>query len=331
MASPFGVITLFAAGESRWTLSPGQYTWQIERGHEYARQTGTIDVVAGGTAEIDITLQRIANLRDEGWYSGDLHVHRAVKDIELLMRAEDLDFAPLITWWNTQNLWQNSALPQETAIKFDQRVYTVMAGEDERDGGALLYFNLQRPLALPDRRKSAEFPSPMTFVPQARALNGAAWIDIEKPFWWDVPTWLASGQMNSIGIANNHMCRSQMLANEAWGKPRDVSRLPNPRGNGFWTQEIYYHALNAGIRIPPSAGSAFGRVAQPGRLQSRLCAVGPTSFVCCVVRCFVGWTLLCYQRAIAQGPSQWESCRPDIQDRRLWSFAGRIVDPADVQ
>ena len=54
-----------------------------------------------------------------------------------------------------------------------------------------------------------------------------------------------------------------MYLNEAWGKPRDESRLPNPRGNGFWTQEIYYHLLNCGIRIPPSAGSASGVLKNP--------------------------------------------------------------------
>jgi hypothetical protein len=103
----------------------------------------------------------------------------------------------------------------------------------------------------------------MQFVGEARQLDRNVWIDIEKPFWWDVPVWLASGQMNSIGIANNHMCRSQMYANEAWGKPRDDKRLPDPRGNGFWTQEIYYHMLNSGLRLPPSAGSASGVLPNP--------------------------------------------------------------------
>jgi hypothetical protein len=78
-----------------------------------------------------------------------------------------------------------------------------------------------------------------------------------------VPVWLASGEMNSIGLANNHMCRSRMLEDEAWGKRRDNERLPAPRGNGFWTQELYYHVLNSGLRIPPSAGSASGVLPNP--------------------------------------------------------------------
>jgi hypothetical protein len=106
------------------------------------------------------------------------------------------------------------------------------------------------------------YPSPMKYVAEARLMEDA-WIDIEKPFWWDVAVWLASGQMNSMGLANNHMCRDRMYENEAWGKPRPVERLPAPLGNGYWTQEIYYHVLNAGLRVPPSAGSASGVLPNP--------------------------------------------------------------------
>ena len=93
-----------------------------------------------------------------------------------------------------------------------------------------------------------------------------AHVDIEKPFWWDMPIWVAVGGVDSIGLAHNHMQRAGMLDNEAWGKPRDKVFYPSPRGNGYWSQDIYYHLLNCGLRIPPSAGSAIGRAGQPGRL-----------------------------------------------------------------
>jgi hypothetical protein len=178
------------------------------------------------------------------------------------MQAEDLDFAPVITWWNNRNLWQERDLPAETLVQFDgHRLYTLMAGEDEREGGALLYFGLARPLAITGA--SREVPSPLAFAEAAIREKPDVWIDIEKPFWWDVPTWLASGKIKSIGIANNHMNRSGMYQDEAWGRPRDAQRLPPPVGNGYWTQEIYYHALSAGLRIPASAGSASGVLPNP--------------------------------------------------------------------
>jgi hypothetical protein len=259
---PFWHDHFVCSGRCAAEIAPGNYDYAIERGPEYLRKTGKIEVTAEQDQELTVKLERIANLREAGWYSGDLHVHRAVDEIERLMRAEDLDFAPVITWWNNRNLWKEGTIPNPVARQFDShRIFTIMAGEDEREGGALLYFGLKSPLDIetPDR----EFPSPIQFVSQARARNREVWIDIEKPFWWDVPVWLASGQMNSIGIANNHMCRSQMYPSEAWGKPRDDKRLPAPRGNGFWSQEIYYHMLNCGLRLPPSAGSASGVLPNP--------------------------------------------------------------------
>ncbi|MEX2310454.1 MAG: CehA/McbA family metallohydrolase [Pirellulales bacterium] len=259
---PFWHDHFVCSGRGTASLAPGKYDYAIERGPEYLRKTGQIEITAGQDRKLNVKLERIVELRAAAWYSGDLHVHRPVDEIEQLMRAEDLDFAPAITWWNTRNLWKEKTIPKQVARRFDgHRIYTIMAGEDEREGGALLFFGLKSPLDI--ETDDREFPSPMQFVAEARARNREVWIDIEKPFWWDVPVWLASGQMNSIGIANNHMCRSQMYPSEAWGKPRDAKRLPEPRGNGFWTQEIYYHMLNCGLRLPPSAGSASGVLPNP--------------------------------------------------------------------
>jgi hypothetical protein len=249
-------------GNASIPLAAGNYRYEIERGPEHQRLTGGIDIGGGGTHRHRIVMGRIADLKQSGWYSGDVHVHRPVEDVSLLMRAEDLHVAPVITWWNQRNLWAERAPPATTLTRLEgDRWYDVMAGEDEREGGALLYFGLSRPLEIADAKR--EFPSPLAFAAAARGANPAVWIDIEKPFWWDVPVWLASGAARTIGIANNHMCRSRMYENEAWGRPRDSDRLPAPRGNGYWSQEIYYHVLNVGLRLPPSAGSASGVLPNP--------------------------------------------------------------------
>jgi len=247
-------------GNAKLDLPTGQFRYEIERGPEHETLAGAVDLKAGGTS-LKLPLKRIADLAKAGWYSGDLHIHRPLKDIPLLIRAEDLHIAPVITWWNNRNLWRDKPIPENILGELPgPRFIHAMAGEDEREGGALLYFHLSQPLAITGA--SREHPSPMKFLAASQKHPGA-WVDIEKPFWWDVPLWLASGQCDSIGLANNHMCRSSVYASEAWGRPRDIKRLPAPLGNGYWTQEIYYHLLNCGLRLPPSAGSASGVLPNP--------------------------------------------------------------------
>lgn len=247
-------------GEITLKLPRGNYAFEMERGPEYLERTGhfTIEPFANDTKAID--MQRFIDMPKAGWYAGDLHVHRPVEQIELLMKAEDLHIAPVITWWNAKNAWTGKTLPANRVTKFDgNRFYHVLAGEDERKGGALLFLNLDEPLDIAGA--GPESPSPMQFLLAAKEQG--AHVDADKPFWWDFPVWLASGKLDSVGLANNHQQRSGMMDNEAWGKPRDRTLFPPPRGNGRWSQEIYYHALNCGIRLPPSAGSASGVLPNP--------------------------------------------------------------------
>ena len=258
---PFWRNHFSCPGTAKLQLPAGAYRYRIERGPEYHRNLGSFTMADGGSQKIGVKLERLVDMAADGWFSGDMHVHRPHQQMKLLMRSEDLHVAPVITWWNNQNQWADRDMPDELLSNFDGcRYCRIMAGEDEREGGALMFFNLDRPLDITGSER--EYPSPMKFVNQARERDGV-WIDIEKPFWWDVPVWLAGGKIDSVGLANNHMCHDRMYENEAWGRPRDESRLPPPLGNGFWTQEIYYQILNTGLRLPPSAGSASGVLPNP--------------------------------------------------------------------
>ena len=257
---PFWNDHFACPGTAGLDLPPDKYAIEIERGPEYELHTGSLTLTAAGTKHT-VELKRLVDLPAEGWWPGDLHVHRPVGDVALLMKAEDLYVAPVITWWNNRNAWDRQDPPADPLVKSDgNRFYHVLAGEDEREGGALLYFHLKRPLAITGA--SREYPPPLRFVEAARKHKGV-WIDAEKPFWWDFPTWVAGGRIDSVGLANNHMARDKMYESEAWGKPRVVERLPAPLGNGYWSQEIYYHLLNCGLRLPPSAGSASGVLPNP--------------------------------------------------------------------
>src|SRR5262249_37084663 len=123
-------------------LPPGKYTIEIERGPEYESHADSLSLETGGAKKINAVLKRLADLPAEGWWPGDLHVHRPVGDIELLMRAEDLHIAPVITWWNNRNQWEKQKPPADPFVRFDgNRYYHVMAGGGEGQGGgaALLH------------------------------------------------------------------------------------------------------------------------------------------------------------------------------------------------
>ncbi len=248
-------------GDVRLDLRPGSYTYTVERGPEYRRVSGRAEVAAGAVREHEFVLTRTIDLAAQGWYSGDTHVHRPPEDLPLLLRSEDLHVAPVLSVWNQRSYWKDRPLPGRLSIEVGPaRVYHLLACEDERRGGALLYFNLTRPLVLSG--DEPEFPSPVVHLREALEQDGA-WVDVEKPFWWDMPAWVATGKVQSIGLANNHMRRREMSDNEAWGRPRDRQEFPPPRGNGFYSQVIYYRLLNCGLRIPPSAGSASGVLPNP--------------------------------------------------------------------
>jgi hypothetical protein len=218
-------------------------------------------LAAGAILEREVALNRLIDMADLGWYSGDTHVHRPPDEMSLLLRSEDLHVAPVITVWNKRDLWKSRPLPDRLLVEVGpDRAYHLLACEDERQGGALLYFNLSRPLDFSG--DGPEVPSPVDHLRLAIEQEGA-WLEIEKPFWWDMPAWVATGRVRSIGIANNHMCRSTMYKDEAWGRPRDEAEFPSPRGNGFYSQALYYRLLNCGLRIPPSAGSASGVLPNP--------------------------------------------------------------------
>jgi hypothetical protein len=83
------------------------------------------------------------------------------------------------------------------------------------------------------------------------------------PYAWDLPVWLASGKLTAIELIHHHALRNGVLDKEDDGRPRDKSFYPGSRGNGRWSEAVYYHVLNCGLRIPPVAGSGSGASDNP--------------------------------------------------------------------
>jgi hypothetical protein len=78
------------------------------------------------------------------------------------------------------------------------------------------------------------------------------------PYAWDLPVWLASVKLTAIELIHNHSLRNAVVDSEKDGRPRDKTFFPGPRGNGRWSETVYHHVLNCGLRIAPAAGSGSG-------------------------------------------------------------------------
>ncbi|MFM8252191.1 MAG: CehA/McbA family metallohydrolase [Planctomycetota bacterium] len=242
-------------------LSPGQYTFTIERGLEYRDQTGYFTVESGASDSKVVELRRYVDMKKEGWWSGDLHLQRSPADLPTLMLAEDLHVAPVLAWGNDSEAGAKKTPPSDRLVTVaDDRFFQAFAGRDRRPSGSLLYFNLAEPLAI--QGVKGEAPAAVEFLKVAKKQPNAH-VDIQQPFAWDLPMWIASRRIDSIGLINSHLQRDGVTANEGTGKPRDTAFYPNPQGNGRWSLDIYYHLLNCGLRLPPTAGSGSGEAPNP--------------------------------------------------------------------
>ena len=251
-------------GQFAVDVPAGKVSLRIERGPEYVPFTTELTVADGQAIRLPVQLARWIDMNERGWYSGDLHVHRPVADMPLLLRADDLNLAPDLTHWNRSHVAVRPPylveVPDDGAASPKPRCFHALAQEDERAGGAILLFNLAEPIVIEGVTRDC----PSGFAYHERAIEQKAFIEVEKPFWWEAPVHVALGRVDTIGIACNHFNRAGLLEGEAWGRPRDRARYPaGPLGFALNVLDLYYRYLNLGYQIPASAGSASGVLANP--------------------------------------------------------------------
>lgn len=240
-----------STGTTVLALPAGRYMLIVEKGLEFQRLESIVDLKSDQT--VRLVPQRWAHMASKGWWSGDFHIHRPPEDKKMLLMAEDLNFGVFFTMWNEKNLWEGRELPSDPIVRADsQHIATLMNAEDERGGGAWMMHGLKKPLAL----GSADYWHPQGRVFVDAAKDQGAWFDSEKPIWWEVPVMAAIERIDSMGVVHNHYDQYGMIADEAWGRPRDQKLYPGTDGFSSYSQGLYHRYLNLGNRYPVSAGSA---------------------------------------------------------------------------
>jgi hypothetical protein len=255
----------FVADAFKLDLPPGRYRLVVERGPEYTPMTMNVDLADGVTHRETVHVQRWVDMNDRGWFSGDLHNHRRVEEMPLLLLAEDLNVAPTITDW----IWEDRAiatppLSAEPLRAVDNRhVFSVFDKEVERletGPGAIALLGLRAPIPFEGYRL---FPPDDVYSRRAREQGG--YIDAEKIVWRDGAALAALELIDFVGIVHNHFNRQDVeLETARWGMiPKSRPEFDTVAGMPLWSMEVYYHLLNCGFRFPVSAGSASGVKAAP--------------------------------------------------------------------
>jgi len=256
-------------------VPPGRYQILAEHGLEYERVEREVEAREDGQpVQVEMQLRPWIRMRERGWWSGDMHVHRPIEETPLLLEAEDLNLGVVFTMWNRQNIWGAGALPRADWVRKtgEHHWMTVTNAEDERGGGAWMLHGLTASLGLervvPEGQPTNQSwdPPGIEFVQQARAAKRGSlfpWFDLEKPTWWEAPVMMALARPDSMGLLNNHYDQYAMYDGEAWGRKRDTARFAGLHGYSDYSLHLMYRYWNLGWLVPPSAGAASGVLPNP--------------------------------------------------------------------
>jgi hypothetical protein len=262
---PYYLGSFIVNGSADVDVPAGAYTVVAEHGPEYTRVEREIEVPEGPPVRLNLQLTPWIRMREQGWWSGDMHVHHSAADAPGIAQAEDLNFTVLVNR-GKQDLFRPENWPAEPLRQVsDVDWVSLRNAEDERRGGSWIWNALQAPLTL--ARESGWYPQGLGYTREAHAERPPGsvlpWFDIDMPFWWEVPVMVALGQPDSLDILHNQFMQYGIDQSEYWGRPRDRSEYPGWQGFVDYCMGLYYRYLNLGYRLPPSAGTGTGVMPSP--------------------------------------------------------------------
>jgi hypothetical protein len=245
----------------------GQYTFELDAGPEYRTLTGHFEIERHADDSKRLEVKRFADLAKEGWYGGDLDVARRAADLPLILRGEGLSIVPARepgTPRRPPRRRRNGRVESPVQMDGDAAPFGPFAQLVQQPGGELLLFASDFNKPLPATVRAPEnivAQSTLETILEARQRDER--IVARTPYAWDLPVWLASGELDAIQLIHHHALRTGSVDNEDDGRPRDRTLFPGRTGNGRWSEAAYQHVLNCGLRIPPVAGSGSGANENP--------------------------------------------------------------------
>ena len=264
------VHTTLSADPFEVELPPGNYTMRVERGKEYFPIIREF-TIAEEPLELEFPLRRWVNMSQRGWYSGDTHVHRDIKDLPNVILAEDLNVALPLTYWVTVSELPpvdangDGKLAANGLIEVDAThvIYPLnteyeisSVGPRSHTLGAVFVLNHKSPIPIgaPPVGPVAKF-----------ARQQGALFDLDKHSWpWSLMLVPTMG-VDLFELSNNHVWQTQFGFKD-WTlntQPSFMSIDQDEEGFTEWGWidygfQMYYSLVNCGFRMRVTAGTASG-------------------------------------------------------------------------
>lgn len=238
-------------GDADLELPVGPAKIEAIRGWEYRPKSTTVDIAAGATKSVTIKLDRLVDLPARGWYSGDGHVHDLHQGFGLSheafykqLTAEDLHMTfALIHMDGTRLMGRWSDLTGKPS-PLSTKTHILQYAEEFRGGlghiGMIGVHEFVLPLVAGESRTAFAQPAlENPYILGAHAQGGLA--GFMHPY-------IANPSTPNAAAAT-------LIAVDAALGLGDYYDIGSLYSGEIESASFYYRLLNAGFRIPTSAGT----------------------------------------------------------------------------
>ena len=258
--APLGAFhRILSLTSEHYFTSPGRFTIEMPvgkttveamKGFEYLPQKKVVEITQGATKHVELKLERMANEAEQGWYSGDNHLHMnyggifeaTPESLSLEASGEDLSIAnDLIANHNTRIIDLQyfhgpvlSPVSTDRLISFGQEYRYSYPGHLE-----LIHMKTFKwPSDItPGSARQALYPDEVQILDQVHSEGGVA--GLAHPFY-------------GLGILPH---RSKEFPVFVALKKLDFYELMCIYSDDYNSAAEWYRALNLGFRLPASAGT----------------------------------------------------------------------------
>ena len=263
---PFGGDYYFySGGEFQVDLPPGQATLEVVKGFEYQPVSREVSIGSGGSGTAEVRLQKPFDLRRQGWFSGDTHIHPNVYDdrlispaaVRLISRAEDLNLPQLLVC-------------NDVSSHINDRQYFQGRPHPLSEGNTILYWNQEM--------RAGDVNNHVGYLGLKRLVQPAyvGWPGTPLPFDYP-PNYHMGRAAKAQGAVVTYVhpgLPSQYPIDIALGAADTIDVLC--QRNEEVNTEHWYQLLNCGFQCPISAGTdaflnvPYHLIPGAGRLYARV-------------------------------------------------------------